>query len=378
MAEHFFYEEESSWAAPLPRKIGIVFCTSRETEVPKGRESEKVSDCEVLEVADATQTALTELGCSADLIDLDPDQITSLRKYDWVFNLAETIFGFPLADYQVAHMMEKEQIQFTGSNSSTLQACLNKVTTKCQLLRNGIGTPMFEVFLPGQSIINWLDYPLIVKPACEDGSTGITLESVVYNFTELECQVTKVHQVYQQAALVEQFIDGRDITASILGNGSDSVVLPLSEITYPEMMGPKFLTFNAKWLPGTSDYQVTTAKCPCPLDPWVEKRMKEIALRAYQVMGCRDYARVDFRVKGNLPYVLEVNPNPCINPDDSGFVRSSKASGLTYTQMIAAIIRSSVKNRCQEMDSFCYGGLECKQKLFKSLEEGYNPLTGNS
>lgn len=345
MMGHLFTKDGCSSFAPLPHKIGILFCTSKATEISSGREAEKVSDCEVIETAGAIKDALTNLGCQADLIDLDPDHITALHRYDWIFNLAETIFGFPFADHEVARMLEAERIEFTGSNSNTLQACLDKVTTKGRLSRNGIRTPLFEVFLPGQSIINRLDYPLIVKPACEDGSTGITPESVVHNFSELKCQVTKLHQIYQQAALVEQFIEGRDITVSILGNGSNTILLPLSEILYSELMRPRILTFNAKWNPETLDYQTTTALCPCSLDLEIEDQIKEIALHAYQVMGCRDYGRVDFRLQGELPYVLEVNPNPCINPDDSGFVRASKASGLTYNQMVAAILGNSVMDR---------------------------------
>jgi D-alanine-D-alanine ligase len=173
---------------------------------------------------------------------------------------------------------------------------------------------------------------------------GINQDSIVHNDAELRCQVEKIHRMYQQAALVEQYIDGRDITVSVIGNGDQAVALPLSEITYPELAGPKFLTFEAKWLSDSPDYQVSAARCPAHVPPRLTRLIQSIALHAYHALGCRDYARVDFRLRGRYPYVLEVNPNPCINPDDSGFVRASKAAGLTYTAMVLKILTSAVEN----------------------------------
>ena len=157
-------------------------------------------------------------------------------------------------------------IGFTGSGSRTLKTYLDKAATKCELLRNGIGTPAFEVFQPGKHILNLLRYPLFVKPIHEDGSIGIRSDLIVRNDCELKRQVERVHQMYHQAALVEQFIDGRDITASVIGNGENAVVLPLSEITYPYQSGERFLTFEAKWVndsPGFSGLRRQFAHPTC-------------------------------------------------------------------------------------------------------------------
>jgi D-alanine-D-alanine ligase len=305
-------------------RVAIIYCTSQASA--NGSEIEKRADCEVIDVAHVVKAALESYGYQTELVDLDPIQIAELGKFDWVFNLAESNYGYPLADHKIAEQMESYGIGFTCSGSKSLKTCLDKALTKCEHLRNGIATPAFEVFQPGSTIFNHLEYPLIVKPLHEDGSIGITNDSIVRNDADLGCMVERVHRMYQQAALVEEFIEGRDITASIIGNDPDADVLPLSEITYPEQAGPKFLTFNAKWIPDTADYQISLAKCPSILKPEVEKLIKDIALRSYRVMGCRDYARVDFRVRGETPFVLEVNPNPSIDPDDSGFVRLSKSS----------------------------------------------------
>jgi D-alanine-D-alanine ligase len=164
---------------------------------------------------------------------------------------------------------------------------------------------------------------------------------------ELVALVEKIHHKYRQAALVEEFIEGRDITASILGNGDEAVVLPLSEIIYPDPCGPGFLTYDAKWKSETAEFQTAVAKCPCGVESRVEVAIEQTALQAYRIMGCRDYARVDFRLKEEQAYVLEVNPNPCINPDDSGFVRCGKAAVFEYGELIHQILVNSVKNYCQ-------------------------------
>jgi D-alanine-D-alanine ligase len=329
----------------LPNHIGVIYATS--TQTAKGREFEQIADCEVVDVAHAIQAALCEKGYHAQTANLDPYHISSLRQFDWVVNLAETIYGFPFTDYEVAGEMERLNIHFTGSGSHALKACLDKAVTKAELMRYGVLTPAYNVVYPGERAWTHCRYPVIVKPVHEDGSIGITSESIARDIEGLVPRVEKIHHLYHQGALVEEFIEGRDIGASILGNGEDAVVLPLSEVTYPGQNGSKFLTFDAKWAAETTDYQAAVSKCPSELDPQVETAIKHTALLACRVMGCRDYARVDFRLRGADPYVLEVNPNPCINPDDTAFVNSGKAAGIGYADLIHRILLSSVKNHCR-------------------------------
>ncbi|HTX79654.1 MAG TPA: ATP-grasp domain-containing protein [Longilinea sp.] len=325
-------------------RIAVIYCTPK-IALAAGREDEKEADSDTFEIGHAIQRLLTDYGRQVDVIDLDPNCIADLKAYDWVFNLTESIYGYPLEEYEIAEQMEKLGIHFTGSGSRALRACIDKAATKFELLCNGIPTPAFAVFQPGEPVINWLDYPLMVKPIHEDGSIGITADSVVWNVAELEAQVQKVHEFYSQAALVEQYIDGRDISASVMGNGAEAEALPLSEIIYPEQASTRFLTFDSKWKPETVEYQESKSRCPCKLEPALEATIKSLALRAYRVMGCQDYARVDFRLKGDLPYVLEVNPNPCISPQESAFTSACKEAGLNYPEMIVNILRVSIRDR---------------------------------
>ncbi len=324
--------------------VGIIYITSSFSS--KGREFEKVAENEVIEVAQAVKAALEEKGIRAELIDLDPTRIAELQKYDWVFSLLEPVEGFPVTDIDIVEQMESLSIPFTGAGSYSLKATIDKSVTKAELLKYGITTPVYDVIYPGEPIITKCRFPIIVKPVHEDGSVGITKNSIANNGTRLASLVEKIHKLYHQAALVEEYIEGREINAAILGNGKEAAVLPLSEITYPYQRGPKILTFKGKWEVNSIDFRVSKGKCPCNLDPEVEARIRETALRAYHILRCRDYARVDFRLRGDSPYVLEVNPNPCLNPNDAGFVRSGKTAGLTYSELIYRILEVSVRNRC--------------------------------
>ncbi len=327
-----------------PEYIGIIFSSSNTTA--PGRELEKLADMESVETALAVKAALERSGYRADLVDLGKTRISEVRKFDWIFNLAESVYGYPLADYEVAGVLEALKLHFTGSGSVTLQACLNKATAKSELRKQGILTPAFEVFNPGDFIITGLEFPMIVKPVHEDGGVGIFNDSIVENAFELNRAVERVRTVFSQAALVEEFIDGREITASILGNCETAIALPPSECIYSDPSVKKILTFAANWLPTDKGYQTIVSHCPCDLDVGVEAKLKEIAMQVYKIMNCRDYGRVDFRLRDNVPYVLEVNPNPCINPSNSGFVRAGMAVGLTFDQLINKILECSIETAC--------------------------------
>ena len=324
------------------QRIAVIYCVA--TAYSGEREIERLADEEIFEVATAVKAGLEQNGYLADLIAVDPDNIEKLTGYDHIFNLVETIYGFPLTDYEVARKLEVLDLPFTGSSAKTLETCLNKASTKNLLKKRKITTPAYEVIEFGASISVSLPYPLIVKPVHEDGCVGISVESKVTNLKQLEKQVVRIHAVYGQAALVEEFIEGRDITASIFGNGADARLLPLTEIVYSDSDGPGHLTFDANWVAGSNEYQDSRSNVISHLDESLLIIIQSSALAAYRTMGCRDYARVDFRVRDNIPYVLEVNPNPCINPDGAGFVKSAHAAGYSYPQLVTAILEMSIKN----------------------------------
>jgi D-alanine-D-alanine ligase len=335
-------DDETSQIVPRINGIAVIYCES--TAYNGAREIERLADEEIIEVATAVKAGLELHGYRADLVSLDPKNIGGLSRYDHIFNLVETIYGYPLTDYEAAQQLEYLGIPFTGSSSETLKICLNKAATKKVLRANKIKTPDYVVIEPDGELNVSLHYPVIVKPVHEDGCVGISVDSQARNPAQLETQVRKIHTIYQQAALVEEFIEGRDITASLIGNGDEARLLPLSEIIYSDQDGPGHLTFDANWVAGSNEYEDSRSRVIGQLDANLLERIQTLALSAYQVMGCRDYARVDFRVRGSVPYVLEVNPNPCINPDGAGFVKAAQAAGYTYPDLIMSILQMSIRH----------------------------------
>jgi D-alanine-D-alanine ligase len=203
----------------------------------------------------------------------------------------------------------------------------------------GVETPRYQLLGPKTTSLFHLSFPCIVKPFSEDGSNGISEESVVYDLASLEKQVSTVSRLFKKRALVEEFIDGREFNVTVLGTDPPKA-LPVSEITFslpPEM--PKILTFSAKWDPQSIYFRGTKAICPAEVDAEFLERLTQTALLSFRLLGSRGYARVDFRLdaEDNLK-IIELNPNPDISPD-AGAALQAKAAGLSYNQFIEQIVQ---------------------------------------
>jgi D-alanine-D-alanine ligase len=178
-----------------------------------------------------------------------------------------------------------------------------------------------------------------VKPLREDASLGIDNDALVKSQADLRRQAEKIHCLHRQPALVEEYVDGRELNVSILGN-RDAEVLPISEIDFSTLPPglPRICGYEAKWVEHSPEFGHTVPLCPASLPRKVERKVREVALRAYRLMDCRDYARVDIRLgRSGTPYVLEINANPDISPD-AGMPRSAGVAGYDYTRMIGRIV----------------------------------------
>jgi D-alanine-D-alanine ligase len=272
-------------------------------------------------------------------------RILKEKKPSVVFNLVESHQGAPFLEMMVAGVYEMLGIPYTGSPPLTLGLCQRKGVTKQILLSNGIPTPRFTlVGDKKRSFQHRLRYPLIAKPAREDGSHGVENESVVFDSKQLRRRLHYIFEEFHQSVIVEEFIDGRELNVSILGS-EEPRVLPISEVDFSRM--PKhftnILTYQAKWETRHETYHRTIPVCPARLPRKLEKQVNEIALKAYRIMGCRDYARIDFRVdRRNNPYVLEVNPNPHLS-EGMGLMRSAETAGLSFSQTLKAIVQFALK-----------------------------------
>ncbi len=338
------------------------------------KENEIVAELEILETVDGVKKALERLGHEAIPLRCSFDAIPALLKCDAVFNLAESFGNNIRAEPYVAGILEISDLPYTGSSPDVMEICRNKYLAKVLLERDCILTPRYQLLRNADSTLS-LDFPVIVKPSLEDASIGITSDSLARNEEELRKSVQRIIETYSQPALVEEYIDGREINASILRTGKHVEVLPLSEIVFTLPDGvPKIVSFEAKWIKDSIHYQNTIPRCPTELEPAFYEKIRRLALEACNSLGVEEYARVDFRVRGNEVFVLEVNPNPCINPNGSGFVRSAKAAGLSFSQVVKIILNSAFKRgKCPKKQdsnhvSFCFNFENLRFKQIKTID----------
>ncbi|MBI4294547.1 MAG: hypothetical protein HY669_00060 [Chloroflexi bacterium] len=310
----------------------------------------------VLDEVKAVAQALAGLGYQVTPLALQPplSQVrASLAALDTelVFNLFEGFDGRPETEAEVVRIMEELGLTFTGSPSSAIALAQNKAEAKQALLAGGLSTPNYQVLLPETLPQFRLGFPCIAKPLGEDASHGISPSSVVNDLRALERQVMALHQQYDCAVLVEQFLDGREFNATVVG--ADRVqVFPPSEIIYTLTPGlPRILTYSAKWETEAEYYRGTRVKCPADVDAALRVEIADLASGAFQALGCRGYARVDMRqnAAGRL-MVLEVNSNPDISPD-AGASLQARAAGLTYTEFIQMIVSLAGVNRQSDVDN---------------------------
>lgn len=300
----------------------------------------------VIDTAQAVAAAAESEGLSTALIPLkdkveDFLKIIKRENADMIFNLCEGAMGKSAFEMNVAALLELFDFRFTGSGPLTLGLALNKARAKAMLYANNIPTALYLVLkeIPSRLAID-LRFPLIVKPVQEDASIGIDQNAVVKNMTALKKRVDYVIKKYKQPAIVEEYIDGREFNIAILGNNKPQA-LPVSEIDFSQLSenNSKICTYEAKWVTDSPMYLKTPPVCPADIPKELEQELCGIALQAYHVLGCRDYARVDIRMgEDGIPKVLEVNPNPDISPD-AGFARSAAADGLGYSQLILEIVK---------------------------------------
>lgn len=268
-------------------------------------------------------------------------------KPDIIFNQVE-IFGISSRyEMNIAGIYEMMRLHYTGAPVITLANCQDKVLTKKILRSAGIRVADFEVVtemitkLPGH-----LSYPVIIKPAYEDASVGIEYNAVVRDDQRLKDRISYILDQFKQPAIVEQFIEGRELNISVVGHRKPEV-LPISEIDFTEMPDhlDNIVSYQAKWDPAHESYHRTIPICPAELPKNIEHRAKKIALKAFKTMNCRDYARVDCRLnKNGEVFVLEVNPNPDLT-EGAGFMRSADAAGYSYSKMLEKIIESAIKRK---------------------------------
>jgi D-alanine-D-alanine ligase len=335
----------------MSKSIAIVYNEPQPSYYDKNKEAKAVIS--VKACVDAVKQALLKLRYDATVFPLSPPRESLRRTLDsldanLVFNLFEGFPGEPETEALVPGILAEIGKPYTGCPAAALRAALDKFGVKKSLRAAGIPTPDFQLLSPQKMHLFRLKLPCIVKPCREDASHGITPESVVKDVSSLQQRVKTIYDNYGNQALVEEFINGREFNATVIGNTRPEV-LPPSEIVYTLPPGmPAILTFEAKWEQDSLYYRNTRVVCPAKITAGERESVRKAALASFRLLGCSGYARVDMRMDSELKInVIEVNPNPDISPG-AGVALQAAAAGMNYPQMIEKIIKLAVDRKKDE------------------------------
>ncbi|MFN8598639.1 MAG: hypothetical protein U0559_20940 [Anaerolineae bacterium] len=262
---------------------------------------------------------------------------------EWlVFNWCEQYYDRPWTDAEITGELEQLGYTFTGAGSAQMRFSMDKGLVREALLAAGVPMPIGQLYADDH-VEDWAIFPAIVKPTNQHSSYGISRSSLVESSDELRRQVQWVLDEFGGAALVEEFVDGREIHAPLIGN-RDMFALPLMEVDYSLFaeMRDRIYTNEAKFDKSNTPYYLTKFLCPAPLAARTYHTLIDIAAKAYRAGGCRDYGRVDLRIRDGQPVVLDVNPNADLS-FESDHAIASKMLGWTYGELAARIVECALE-----------------------------------
>jgi D-alanine-D-alanine ligase len=325
-----------------PRQVAILY--NKDGHVTRGDPQDLLAIQCTITATQNLYKALTSLGYQVvkipvrgNLKELE-DRLSSFPPNEtFIFNNCDGFNGNNLGAVQVIRLIERMGFKHTGAKADAIELCINKPRCKESLKNFGVPTPRYQVFeRAGGEFL--LEFPVIVKPSVEDASMGIDLSSVVGNLEDLYNRVAYILEEYQQPAMVEQFIAGRELAVAMWGNEIVET-LPIAEDDFSAIPDPlqHLLTYESKWKPESPYFQNIPARIPAVLTAKEEQAVRKVAEDSFRAVGLRDLGRVDIRFDNSIPYVIDINELPDLSPD-AGFWNSVQATGLAYPKMIERIL----------------------------------------
>ncbi len=332
------------------KKVAILYhaFSSQEKNTYYSPEHHTVDD-EVKETVEYVNNVFKASKIKTKIIKVSPGRLEEMKnlKVDYIFNLVDS----KAMEMQIIKILDRMQIKYSGSRLPGIINNNNKIKCKSIFVKHGLPTPEFSVIKPSDKISRQIipgKFPLIVKPAFEHCSLGITVQSVATNFTQLKKIVKRLRHQFAQTLICEEFIRGEELQVTILEKQGQTVALPISEMRFVQKSRNKWniYGFAEKWDRGSKVYKSTAFVAPPKnVPPDIGKQIRKDAIRAFYVMGFRDYARFDIRYHSEKKqwYFLEGNANPSIGfePGDS-MGEAIKAAGLTIPDFYLQILRNSL------------------------------------
>jgi D-alanine-D-alanine ligase len=318
-------------------------------------EDERYGEFESPATIKAVTEALERTGADVELIDVGPDIYHQLEKrknhIDLVFNNAEGLDEKELREAIVPFFCEHLHIPYTGSSPKTFINKMDKATAKKIVAYHSVPTAPFQLMVPGEQLGD-LSFPLMVKPCSEGTSIGISQKSKVRGAQELDDAVRMIHSRFNEPALVEEFLPGREYTVGIIGK----YVLPILEIDFTKIPGQ----------PHVRDPHVKDIENPFISHmAWTEKTRSfaQLAITAHEALEVRDYNRMDFRERDGQLYFLEANVIPGVHPTEADLTTMCRHANITHDGMIALIVHTAVQRLSVLYPERFTGKIELLEKL---------------
>ncbi len=345
----------SSTEESLPKKDFNKYLNENLVENYPERLDDTFAEWDSEETIHAVKYALETNGHDVTLIEANKDAYEKLKVInpEFVFNVAEGLEG-PSRESQIPSMLEMLDIPFTGSDSITIGVCHDK--SRCKEILSYYKIPNTKFFITDnedyvkKNISNEKNiFPKFVKPLHEGSSKGIYNSSVVNSPEELKNEIKRIKECYNQQSLVEEFLQGKEFTVAMLGNGKDVKVLPIVEINL-EMVPDgfnKIYSYEVKWFFDTRENKLDIFMCPAEIESKLYNQIESICKDAYNALRIRDWARIDVRLdKNNVPNIIEINPLPGILPDpadNSCYPKAAREFGMDYNAMINKVLDTAIE-----------------------------------
>jgi D-alanine-D-alanine ligase len=322
-------------------RIGLSYDLKSAVPLDAASPEDALEEYDSRETVDAIASALESIGHSVVMLGGGEEfQENILReKVDFVFNIAEGRGNSRSRESQVPSVLEEMGIPYTGSNPHCLTVCLDKPWAKKLVAAEGVATPKWRLVNDESELsLTWEQFPAIVKPAYEGSSKGIRSSSVVDNMGRLQEELSRLLCGYRQPAMIEEFISGDEVTVGIVGN-SPPKVIGMMRLLPRKKEGRFVYSLEVK-----RDYlNLVDYESPPQLNDKVLAAISAASLKVFRVLGCRDFARIDFRVGPNgTPYFLEINPLPGL-ASYSDLVIMAQKMGWTHQGLIQAVFEAALR-----------------------------------
>jgi D-alanine-D-alanine ligase len=328
-------------------KIGLSYDIKEQAAKAEGLPEDAFEEYDSPETVEALAAAISSHGHTVLKLGGGPAFLKNILKVkpDLVFNIAEGLGNYRSREAQLPSVLEMLGIPYSGSDPLTLSVCLEKPITKQIVAACGVATPRWCVIndIVELESFDWrkFPFPAFTKPSHEGSSKGIRNASRVDSALALKELIKQQMALYAQPMMVEEFIQGDELTVGLLGNNPPRVTGIMHVV--PRQKSPDFvysLEVKRNWR------QMVQYECPAKFDEAVLNKIQDSCLKAFKALGIRDLARMDFRISADgTPYFLEVNPLPGLNPKSGDYVIMAEAMGWSYNSLIGAVLSSAIA-RC--------------------------------